>query len=132
MVRLLSAWAAATVIWLVGFAVVAHFTPTGAPGEPPAGMDQVMRLHLPWVVIATLMSFAAGVVHRDTTQPVRRMLAVLVVPAVATLAGVVGGIAGQSSAATVLLYVAEGAMGVMAGLVLAKLTSVKKAPSGYW
>jgi hypothetical protein len=133
MARLCAAWGAALLVWLVGFAVVARLMPPIAPGDHISDFDKTVRLHVPWIVISTLMALVAGALYTDRSRLVRRWSAIFLVPALATLAGLVAGLAGRTAVPGAFLYLAEGVAGVLIGTVLTNLMTAKEtATSGYF
>lgn len=134
MVRMLGAWGAALIVWLLGFSIVARLASGAAGGgEPFSDLDRIVRLDLPWILISVSMVVAAGAVQRDRTRRVRWLASVLPVPLLAVLAGSAAPVAGNADALSALLYVAEGVAGAAGGLALASLISVRREElGGYW
>jgi Na+/H+-dicarboxylate symporter len=133
MARLCAAWAAALLVWLAGFAVAARLMPPIAPGDHISDFDKTVRLHVPWVVISTLMALVAGLLYADRSRPIRRWSAILLVPGLATLGGFAAGLAGRTAGPGALLYLFEGMVGVLIGTVLANLLSPEETTtSGYF
>ena len=133
MIRLLGAWAAALAVWLVGFAIVARLA-SGAPGGgAPSGLDRVVRVDLPWVLISISMVVVAGAVQRDRTRPVRWFAGILLIPVLAIVLGMAAPIGGDGDSLSAVLYLAEGVAGVAVGSAGAAVLSVKtEERGGYW
>lgn len=131
--RILAAWGAALIVWLLGFAIVARLSYGAPEGESFSGVDRMLRFDLPWVAISALMVVAAGFVHRDRARRVRWLAAVLAVPLVAIAAGMAAPLAGDGGMLATVLYVAEGAAGAAAGLAAAVAVGTgTDEGSGYW
>lgn len=131
--RILAAWGAALIVWLLGFAIVARLSYGAPEGESFSGVDRMLRFDLPWVAISALMVVAAGFVHRDRLRRVRWLAAVLAVPLVAIAAGMAAPVAGDGGMLATVLYVAEGAAGAAAGLAAAVAVGTgTDEDSGYW
>jgi hypothetical protein len=130
--NLVRSWAAAILIWIAGLALMARIVPNTAQGQDIAQYDQLVRIHIPWIIVSVGMTVGAGAFHRDRLPVARRLLALLLVPALATGAGSAAGLAGQTSAVATALYVGEGVLGAVAGLLLANLFSEREAASSYW
>ncbi|GAA1839434.1 hypothetical protein [Actinomadura bangladeshensis] len=131
MVRVLGAWGAALLVWLVGFAIVARLA-SRADGGSFAAPDRIFRLDLPWIAISVLMVAAAAAVQRDRTSRPRWLAALLAVPLLATAAGAAAPL-GDGGVLPTALYVLEGAAGAAMGLILVVLIRVKaQGTGGYW
>lgn len=134
MVRLLAAWGAAAIMWLVGFAVVGNLAAgSAANGGSLSDFDRLTRLDLPWIVISVLMVVAAGAVRRDRTNTARWLAGVLPIPLLATAVGLVAPLGGDGDALSTVMYLVEGVAGAAIGLPMAALVSVKgERRDGYW
>ncbi|SFN96460.1 hypothetical protein SAMN04489713_103566 [Actinomadura madurae] len=134
MVRMLGAWGAALVVWLVGFTIVAQLASGASGGERLSDLDRTVRLDLPWVLISIAMVVAAGAVQRDRTHQVRWFAGILAIPVLAIVVGAAAPIGGDGDPLAVVLYVAEGVAGAAAGAAAAAVLSVKaeERGGGYW
>ena len=134
MVRMLGAWGAALIVWLLGFLIVARLAAgAGGGGEPLSDLDRIVRLDLPWILVSVSMVVVAGAVQRDRARRVRWLASVLAVPLLAVLAGVAAPVGGGTDALSAVLYVAEGVAGTAGGLALAALVGVDREElGGYW
>ena len=131
--RLAGAWGAALVVWLAGFTIVVRLASRAPSGESLSDLDRLVRIDLPWVVIAALMVVAAGAVHRDRTRGPRWFAAVLTMPLLFTAIGIAAPFSGDGDTLSAVLYVAEGLAGAALGLAAAAAISVKpERHSGYW
>ncbi|MBW8484942.1 hypothetical protein [Actinomadura parmotrematis] len=133
MVRLLSGWAAALVVWLVGFTVVSQLA-GGAEGPATlSAFDRLVRLDVPWILISALMVIVTGAFCRDRTRLARWLPSLLLMPALAILAGLAGVAAGAVDPAAGALSAAEGVGGAAIGLlVAARIAEREKEGGGYW
>jgi hypothetical protein len=131
MLGLLRAWGAAALVWIVGTALMAALTPSLTPGEALSPGQQVFRIHLPWLVISTVLVPVAVVTYWRPPSTGRLLLAALPVPALAIALGVVAGLSGATSALATLLYVAEGLAGAALGLLMTWLVRRGGKPVHY-
>ncbi|URN06436.1 hypothetical protein LUW74_26015 [Actinomadura madurae] len=135
MVRMLSAWSASLLVWVIGFAIVVRVVPRPEPGASLSGLERLVRVDLPWVLISLAMVAAAAAVLRDRGGPVRRAVGVLAVPLLLTAAGVAAPLNGQAGMLEFVIYVVEGVGGAAAGFVLVTLIAGKDeedVTAGYW
>ncbi|MES9543175.1 hypothetical protein [Actinomadura sp. NPDC000600] len=113
---LYGAWSSAILVCAVGFGALIVLEPADTGDD----LDQVLRVHLPWVVANFLMGWAAGVYTRNALTGPPRILAVLAVPLVATVAGLAFAVPRTSSALGVVLHFIETLFGVAVGLAMAR------------
>jgi hypothetical protein len=135
MVRMLGAWCASLFVWLLGFSILARLVSRPDAGEPVSGLDRLVRIDLPWVLISLTMVVAAWAVQRDRGGPLRRAVSLLAIPLLITAAGIAAPINGQTGMLAFVLYVAEGVGGAAAGFVLATVLAGKaeeEESAGYW
>ncbi|WP_021594694.1 hypothetical protein [Actinomadura welshii] len=135
MVRMLGAWSASLLVWVIGFAIVVRVVPRPEPGVSLSGLERLVRVDLPWVLISLAMVAAAAAVLRARGGPVRRAVGVLAVPLLLTAAGVAAPLNGQAGMLEFVIYVVEGVGGAAAGFVLVTLIARKDeedATAGYW
>lgn len=131
--RLPACWATAAAVWVLGTAVTAISLPGLEPGATLSPTDQLLRLHLPWVLTSLLMTMAAATLYRDRTRWAPWLLAGATVPALVTLGGAAAAALGPVGAPAVALYVLEGAGGTAAGLAAAwKVSGGGRPAAGYW
>lgn len=131
MLGLLRAWAAAAFVWIVGVALMAALTPSVTPGEALSAGQQVFRIHLPWLIISTVLVPVAAVTYWRPPTTGRLLLAALPVPALVTVLGVAGGLSGATSALGTLLYAVEAVAGTALGLLIIQAVNRRPSPSEY-
>ncbi|POM25052.1 hypothetical protein BTM25_36940 [Actinomadura rubteroloni] len=112
----LGGWTAAVLVFALGFGALLVFGPDDSGDD----LDQIMRVHLPWIVANFLAAWAAGAYLRRSAGVVARVGLVLVVPGAATACGVAAGVPRAFSAFGVVLHVIEALFGVAVGLAMAR------------
>jgi hypothetical protein len=132
MIRLLRAWGVAFFVWLVGAAITAGIAPTPRPGASIDGLSQLLRVHLPWIILSLVMALAAGALYRERDGAVRRAVAILGMPLLATVIGAVAGFSGATTLAAAGLYLIEGVFGAALGLLVANSFGEREQAVSYW
>jgi hypothetical protein len=112
----LSGWTAAALVFALGFGALLVL----GPADTGDDLDQILRVHVPWIAANFLAAWAAGAYLRRQVGVAARIPAVLAVPAVATVAGVAAGVPRTFSAFGVALHVIEALFGVAVGLAMAR------------
>ncbi|MFA1545093.1 hypothetical protein [Actinomadura chokoriensis] len=113
---LYGAWTSAILVCAVAFGTLVVLEPADTADD----LDQVLRVHLPWIVANFLMGWAVGVYTRSALTGPPRILAALAVPLAATVGGTVLGIPPMASALGIVLHFIETLFGVAVGLAMAR------------
>lgn len=113
-VRMVGAWLAALLVEFAGLALIARLS-TGVSDE------ELLRLHLPWLLTVLLAVVAAALVWRDRTVQVRWLLVILAVPVLSVVVGTVAGASGATTILASVLFAGEGVAGILAGLAVTRL-----------
>jgi hypothetical protein len=117
--RLLSSWATALAVWLLGILVTVRLTPaSGAGGVPVNELGDALRVHVPCIVTSVLCVVVAGLYHRNGPTGLYRLAGLLPVPLPAALTGVIVGFPVETPLAA-LVYVTGAVLGTALGLLIA-------------
>ena len=82
---------------------------------------QVLRVHLPWLLLSVLMAFVAAYYVRHQMKGWGRLGASIPVPVLATLVSVKLGMQAAESVLAIVLHLIEALLGVALGLFLVNL-----------
>jgi hypothetical protein len=135
MVRLFQCWGIALFVGAIGLVITVRLAPTTAPGRHVSEFDQAVRISLPWIIASLLMAVLAGALYRDRSKPLQRLLGVLLMPVLLTLAGTAAGYVEGATFIAVVTHLVTGGLGAVLGLGLANLMSgkgQKERLPGYW
>lgn len=118
---LLRSWGVAVLVWLLGGVISVAVIVNTAPLSMLASLGgRVLVFYLPTFIVTVLMAALAALVHPSPARqrPARHAVAVLTVPAVSLLVGIVGGIGNPSASYSLAEAVAANTVAIVLGAVV--------------